>query len=65
MTSDFEPGVLYNVKFHRVSLSPLASLNVLGDEATKIELKGSVLSDATKPAGKSQFFIVSKKKIPA
>lgn len=63
MTSDFEPGVLYNVKFHRVSLAPLASLNLLGDSATKIELKGAVLSDATKPAGKSQFFIVSKKKV--
>lgn len=60
MESEFEPGKRVRIVLHKVSLSPLASLSVLGDEATKLELKGSVLADASRPAGKSQYFSISK-----
>ena len=61
MQNEFKAGEVRIVKLHKVSLSPIASMNMLGTEAAKLELKGEVLADTTKPGGKSQFFTISTK----
>lgn len=46
------------VKLHRVKLSPASAMALIANEASKIELKGTLLADETKGAGKSQYFQV-------
>lgn len=46
------------VKMYRVKFSPASTLALISNDAAKIELKGTILADESKPEGKSQYFEV-------
>lgn len=43
---------------HRLQLSPAKSLGLVGDKFADLPLDGEIMKDATKPAGKSQYFVI-------
>lgn len=51
-------GASVVVTVYRVKLSPADSLDWIGDDFATLKIKGAVLADSTKPAGKSQYFKV-------
>lgn len=61
--NEYIPGEVRIVKLHKFASAPLASLEILGDNDAKMEIKGEVLADTSKPAGLSQFFVVQTKKV--
>lgn len=56
--NEAQGGAKVNVTIHRFKPSPTEDLSLIGDDFATLKLKGGVLVDRSKPAGKSGYFQV-------
>ncbi|PXX49000.1 hypothetical protein [Aquitalea magnusonii] len=54
--NEAQSGASVTVEVYRLKVSPADSLDLIGDDFSTLKVKGAILADSSKPAGKSQYF---------
>lgn len=54
--NEAQSGASVVITIYRLKVSPADSLDLISDDFATLKVKGAILADSTKPAGKSQYF---------